>query len=232
MKNKSLLSCIIFFVVTATHQGSNEWYKITERRADYFIIKINEHVKIGSRGTIYSPNKKTPDGTFKVIDVNRNECLCVIETISPDGNKNRIDRVFFKNGENARKTINIRVTGISFTQLVTNKKYFLSDQPIPIIKADPLNLSGIKKILFQIEKNTKNAFSADLISFDQIQQFELKKKINFSDKNKIYLGTHDGLLSMIYEQNGIFHHTIISPLTMKKFKNTIYFYIILRKNQD
>jgi hypothetical protein len=57
----------------------------------------------------------------------------------------------------------------------------------------------------------------------------LAKIIDFADKNKIFLGTVEGNLSMIYEENGVLQSTRISFDTLKKFKDDIVFHVVLEK---
>jgi hypothetical protein len=93
-----------------------------------------------------------------------------------------------------------------------------------------LSIAGIKNLLYEIEKESPR-FSADFIHFSQIRSLGLDKIIDFTDKNKIYLGIVEGKLSMMYQENGVFQYTQISSHTLKKFKNDIFFHVMLEKKE-
>lgn len=216
-------------------------YRVSERRADYFIVKeVNTgKIKIGSAGNIFNNRSENPIGTFKVIDVYQNECLCLIESVEPGINIDEIHRVSFINlPEQAIKNLSLSskpgadkiiVKGIRFSRLSDHKEYYLSLKPVPAHAINPLNIAGIKKILFQIEEETDNRFSADLLSLAHINQLGLEKRLDFSDKERIFLGAAAGKLVMIYEEGNILQHMEISSAALAKFKENMFFFIILKK---
>lgn len=218
-----------------------ETFEISERRAAYFIIRKDnaDRIKIGSRGNIFDNSSKTPVGTFKVIDVYKSECLCLIESLAPGINSEDTRLVSFiyvnekvpQIGSTSLKPGpgRIIVCGIRFTQLSNNTEYYLSNEPFPVQKIEPLNISGIKNILYKIEKETNNRFSADLVSLERINRLRLNRRFNLTDKNKIFLGVKAGKIGMIYEEGYALQHMEISSDTLLKFKETMFFYIMLRK---
>jgi hypothetical protein len=208
-----------------------ETYKITQPRANYFIVKTPPADKItnGTRGNIYLEDQNTAVGIFKVLEVKDNECLCVIESIAPGIDSSLISEISFTPGPGREKSPLI-VKGMRFIHLAGNGKYYLSEPPVPLKTIEPLSITGIKNLLYEIEKEN-SLFGADFIRFTQIQPLGLDKIIDFTDKNRIYLGIVEGKLSMIYRENGVFQYTKISSHTLKKFKNDIFFHVMLEKKE-
>lgn len=214
-----------------------ETYKITQQRANYFIVKIPMAKKItmGRRGNLYLEDQNTPVGIFRVLEVKDNECLCAIESIAPGIDSSRISEISFTPGPGQEKskhkpTPPLILKGVRFIHLARNGKYYLSEPPVPLKNIEPLSITGIKNFLYEIEKENPR-FSADFIGFTQIRTLGLDKIIDFTDKNKIYLGIMEGKLSMIYQENGVFQHTQISSHTLKKFKNDIFFHVMLETKE-
>jgi hypothetical protein len=219
--------------------------EISQQRANYFIIKGPLAVKtsVGARGTIYVENREESIGTFTVIDIDAagDEYLCVVDSIRPGINidSTRFQRAAFernqKNQHNKKQEIYLNLTvnnmRLRFKRLTgyDDGKYYLSEKGIHIKTIEPLSITGIKNLLYKIETNVQRQFSANLISFAQIQPLGLAKIIDFADKNKIFLGTVEGNLGMIYEENGVLQFTRISSDTLKKFKDDIVFHVILEK---
>lgn len=215
-----------------------ETYKITGLRANYFIVKtpMAEKITMGRRGNLFLEDQNTPVGIFKVLEVKDNECLCVIESMSPGIDSSRISKISFTPGPDQEKSKlkvipPIIVKEVRFTHLVGNDKYYLSLPPVPLITIEPLSIAGIKNFLYEIEKENSR-FSADFIRFSQIHPLGLDKIIDFTDRNRIYLGIVEGKLSMIFQENGVFQYTQISSHTLKKFKNDIFFHVMLVKRKD
>jgi hypothetical protein len=215
-----------------------ETYKITGQRANYFIVKIPgaENITMGRRGNLYRENNNTPVGKFKVLEVKDNECLCVIESIAPGIDSSRISKISFTPGPGQEKSKlkvipPIIIKGVRFIHLVGKDKYYLSKPPVPLKTIEPLSIAGIKNFLYEIEKENSR-FSADFIHFSQIHSLGLDKIIDFTDKNRVYLGIVEGKLSMIFLENGVFQYTQISSHTLKKFKNDIFFHVMLVKRKD
>jgi hypothetical protein len=208
-----------------------ETYKITQPRANYFIVKtpLAEKITSGMRGNLYLEDQNTPVGIFKVLEVKANECLCVMESIAPGIDSSRISKVSFIPAPGMEKSP-LMVKGLRFIHQAGSGKYYLSEQPVPLVTIQPLSITGIKNLLYEIEKENPR-FSADFIRFSQIGPLRLDKVIDFSDKNKIYLGIVEGKLSMIYRENGVFQYTPISSHTLEKFKNDIIFYVMLEKKE-
>jgi hypothetical protein len=206
-------------------------YKITQPRANYFIVKTSPGDKItnGTRGNLYLEDQNTPVGIFKVLEVKDNECLCVMEPVAPGIDSSRISKVSFIPAPGMEKSP-LMVKGLRFIHLAGSGKYYLSEPPVPLETIVPLSITGIKNLLYEIEKENPR-FSADFIRFSQIGPLGLDKVIDFSDKNKIYLGIVEGKLSMIYRENGVFQYTPISSHTLEKFKNDIIFYVMLEKKE-
>jgi hypothetical protein len=214
-----------------------ETYKVTQQRADYFLVKIPlaNKITIGTPGDLYLEHQKVPVGTFKVIDVKDNECLCVIESIRPGLTNNRISRISFTSRPGQQKSKHkplppLIIKGVRFIHLGNNGTYYLSVPPIPLKTIEPLSAAGIKNLLFQIEEKN-HRYRADFIRFTRIRPLGLDKIIDFADKNRIYLGTVEGKLSMIYQENGVFLYTRISSSTLKKFRNDIFFHVMLEKKE-
>ncbi|NIM14023.1 MAG: hypothetical protein GTO45_18410 [Candidatus Aminicenantes bacterium] len=222
-----------------------ETVEIAQQRANYFIIKGPLAVKttIGARGTIYVENQEESIGTFKVIDVDAagNEYLCVVDSIRPGVNidSTRFHRAAFETNQktqhNKKREIYLNLTvnhkRLRFKRLIDydDGKYYLSEKAIPIKTIEPMNTTGIKNLLYKIETDVQQQFSANLINFAQIQPLGLAKIIDFADKNKIFLGTVEGNLSMIYDENGVLQSTRISSDTLKKFKDDMVFHVVLEK---
>jgi hypothetical protein len=214
-----------------------ETYKITGQRANYFIVKIPpaEKITVGRQGHLYLDNQNTPAGIFKVLEVKDNECLCVIESMAPGIDRSDISKISFipRPGQEKSKHKEISpfiVKGVRFIHLVEKGNYYLSEPPVPLKTIEPLSIAGIKNLLYEIEKENPG-FSADFIGFSQIGPLGLDKIIDFSDKNRIYLGIVEGKLSMIYQENGVFQYTQISSHTLKKFKKDIFFHVMLEKKE-
>ncbi len=208
-----------------------ETYKITGQRANYFIVNtpLADKISRDTRGNLYLAEQKTPVGIFKVQEVSNNECLCVIESIAPGIDSSRISEVSFTLGPGREKPP-LMVRGLRFIHLAGNGQYYLSVPAVPLETIEPLSIAGIKKLLFEIEKETPR-FSADFIRFSQIESLGLDKVIDFSDKNRIYLGIVDDKLSMIYQENGVFQFMQISSHTLVKFKNDIVFHVLLEQKE-
>ncbi len=214
-----------------------ETYKITGQRAHYFIVKtpLAKTITSGTRGNLYLEDQKPPVGIFKVLEVKDNECLCVMESIAPGIDSSRITEVSFTAGPGKEKSKSkpippLMVKGLRFIHLAGNSKYYLSEPPVPLKTIESLSTAGIKNLLYEIEKEDPR-FSADFIHFTQIHPLGLDKIIDFTDKNRIYLGIVEGKLSMIYQENGVFQYTQISSHTLKKFKNDIFFHVMLEKKE-
>lgn len=245
MKNTSkkkinLAILAVLTVLCAIYLYAAETFPITDRRADYFLIKTNTTIalKTGTPGYLYVKSKDTPVGTFKVIEAHGKEYLCKVESLQPQHLHSRLHRVSFTKMETrppdstekpVRKIIKLGSRRLRFRPLPGEKNYYLIETPIPLRAVKPLNLSGIKKVLYNIEKVTGHIYSADLLDFQQIRQWELNKTINFAHKDHIYIGTVEGNLCMIFEEKGILKHTGISPATLEKFKDHIYFYLVITK---
>lgn len=231
-------------VLSTTHSHAPEFFPITHQRAGYFIIETTtpDYPETGARGYLYVKGNDSFIGTCHVIDTHGKEYLCKIESIAPQHHPRRLHRVSFdiidtiepsprKPGPTPviKKTITLGSQRLIFNSLPNEKKRFLSNSPIPLRVVKPLDLSGIKKILYNIEEVTGHSYSADLLDVHQVRQWGLSTSINFAHKDNIYLGTVDGNLCMIFEENGILKHTGISPATLEKFKDFIYFYITITK---
>ena len=99
--NKFSIACIILTVWWLGHLYLYpvKTYKITEPRANYFIVKIppGEKITNGTRGNLYLEDQNSPVGIFKVLEVKDNECLCVMvmESIAPGIDNSRIREVSF-----------------------------------------------------------------------------------------------------------------------------------------
>lgn len=214
-----------------------ETYKVTQQRANYFLVKIplTDKITIGTRGNLYLEHQKRPVGTFKVTDVKDDECLCVIESIRPDIDNSRISRISIIPAPGQQKSKHkspplLIIKGVRFIHLAGNGRYYLSEPPVPLKTIEPLSVAGIKNLLYQIEEEN-HSYRADFIRFTQIRPLGLDKILDFSDKNRIYLGTVEGKLSMIYQENGVFLYTQISSSTLKKFRNNIFFHVMLEKKE-
>lgn len=214
-----------------------ETYKITHQRANYFIVKtpLADKITNGTRGNLYLEDKSTPVGIFIVLEVKDNECLCMIESIGPGIDSSLISEISFTPGPGQRKSQHkplapLIVKGLRFIHLVDSGKYYLSEPPVPLKTIEPLSIAGIKNLLYEIEKENPR-FSADFIGFSQIRSLGLDKIIDFTNKNRIYLGIVEGKLSMIYRENGVFQYTRVSSHTLKKFKNDIFFHVMLEKKE-
>ena len=214
-----------------------ETYKITGQRANYFIVKtpMTETITMGRRGNLYLEDQNTPVGMFKVLEIKDNECLCIIESIAPGIDGSRISKISFTPGPGREKSKPkvippIIIKGVRFIHLAGKGKYYLSEPPVPLKTIEPLSIAGIKNLLYEIEKENSR-FSADFIHFSQIHPLGLDKIIDFTNKNRIYLGIVEGKLSMIYRENSVFQYTPISSHTLKKFKNDIFFHVMLEKKE-
>lgn len=230
----------VLTVLSAFHSHAAEFFPITHQRAGYFIIETTaDSPETGTRGYLYVKGNDSFIGTCKVIDCHGKEYLCKVESIAPQHHGRELHRVSFdiiepptfKPGRETliKKTIHLGNRRLIFSSLPGEKNRFLGDTPIPLRAVQPLNLTGIKKILYKIEEKTGYTYSADLLDFHQVQQWGLNTSINFAHKDNIYIGTVDGNLCMIFEENGILKHTGISPATLEKFKDHIYFYITIIK---
>jgi hypothetical protein len=156
-----------------------ETVEISQQRANYFIIKGPPAIKttIGAKGTIYGENREESIGTFKVIDIDAagSEYLCAADSIRPGVNINntRFHRATFEtNQKNQGKKkgetyLNLTVNNkrLHFKRLTgyDDGKYYLSEKPIPIKTIEPMNTTGIKNLLYKIETNVQQQFSANLI---------------------------------------------------------------------
>jgi hypothetical protein len=239
MKNileKSIKFFITWIILTVWWLGhpyiySIETYKITGQRANYFIVKTPLAKKLtnGTRGNLYLEDQNTPVGIFKVLELNDNECLCVMESIAPGIDSSLISEVSFTPGT-AQEKPPLMIKGLRFIHLAGNGKYYLSEPPVPLKTIEPLSIAGIKNLLYEIEKENPR-FSADFVRFSQIHPLGLDKIIDFSDKNRIYLGIVEGKLSMISRENGVFQYTLISSHTLKKFKNDIFLHVMLENKE-
>jgi len=222
-------------------------YKITERRANYFVIEIKQSQtsSIPTEGFVYIDNRNINPGnhagTFTVIDQEDNRLLCRLESIRPgiDGSllKYAVLNIAAKTKSPQPPKINnvppFTVNNIRFIHLSAQNiragKFFISAKPLAVKSVTPLSISGIKTLLIDIEKNSPPGFSANLIRLTQIRPLELTRTIDFNDKHKLYLGIADGKLCMIAEENGLLQSTALSDTTLNKFKNNLYFYVLLEK---
>jgi hypothetical protein len=156
--------------------------------------------------------------------------------MAPGIDSSLISRISFTPGPGQEKSKHkpippLVVKGVRFIHLAGKDKYYLSEPPVPLKTIEPLSIAGIKNLLYEIEKENSR-FSADFIRFNQIYPLGLDKIIDFTDKKRIYLGIVEGKLSMIYQENGVFQYTQISSHTLKKFKNDIFFHVMLVKRKD
>lgn len=231
----TILLPVLFTVLTVLstmHTHAAKSFPITHQRAGYFIIETTtpDYPGTGTPGYLFVKGNDSFIGTCKVIDTYGKEYLCKIESIAPQHHGRRLHRVSFDMVEpTIKKTIDLGSRQLEFKSRPGEKNRLLSNTPIPLRAVEPLNLSGIKKILYTIEKTTEHTYSADLLDFYQVRQWNLNRSINFAHKDNIYIGTVDGDLCMIFEENGILKHTSISPATLEKFKDHIYFYITITK---
>jgi hypothetical protein len=222
-------------------------YKITERRANYFVIqiKLSPKLSVPTKGFVYidkrNINPANPAGTFTVIDREDNRLLCQQESIRPgiDGSQLKYAVPNFtaltkppqppkKNNVPPFRVNNIRFVHLTL-QNIRPGKFFISAKPLAVKSVTPLSISGIKHLLFDIEKKSPPGFSANLIRLPQIRPLELSRYIDFNDKHKLYLGIADHKLCMIAEENGLLQSTALSDTTLNKFKNNLYFYVLLEK---
>lgn len=217
-----------------------ETFEINEMRAAYFIIEPDAGTKIdtGSTGALLTDRSMEPAGTCKVIDVHEGRCLCIVESVKPGINTADLTRVSFKKEDNAPDSRRasrqpavepMTVGDIRFTRLNNDKEYYLSGKPVRVKNIEPAAISGIKKVLFQIEEETNKRFRADLVSLEHIDRLGLHRYFKTTGDKKIFLGTKAGKIGMIYEENTVLQHMEISPGTLDKFKENMYFYIILKK---
>lgn len=219
-------------VVSTTYSHAAKFFPITHQRAGYFLFETTtpDSPETGARGYLFVKGNDSFIGTCNVIDTHGKELLCKVETIAPYYHRVRLHRVSFDIIEPPpHKTVTLDNRRLLFRGLQGEKNRFISDTPIPLRAVTPLNLSGIKKILYQIEEVTGHTYNADLLDFQQVRQWGLNKTVNFAHKDNIYIGTVDGNLCMIFEENGILKHTGISPAALEKFKDHIYFYITIIK---
>lgn len=202
-----------------------------DRRADYFVIRAPaaDPIEIGSRGYLRTTDRSSPAGTFIVIDRHGGEYLCRIESIQPGVVSTDLKEVSFSR-PNSDGGTPFKINGIQFRPLPARPGYFLSAQPVPIKNIEPANLAGIKKLLFTIEGRTNKGYEALLVSLEDVSSWNLDRIIDFSDKNIIFLGTREGKLGMIYEEQGIFKHAALSANALEKFRDSIHFFIMLRKS--
>jgi hypothetical protein len=231
-KNSRLLIGLLLAITAATCLEGRETYKMTARRADYFIITANkgDTIEIGSRGCIVAQHRQSALGTFVVIDRHGQEYLCEIQSLRPGATPGETDRASFSRPDTGSTTaLTLDIGGILFRPLAAHPGYLLSAQPVPVSTIDPVDTSGIKQCLFTVEKETNGAYAAELVSLEDVSRWRLDDTIDFSAKNTILLGTREGNLGMIYEEGGVCKHTAISANALKKFKDTMYFYIILKK---
>lgn len=231
---------MFLLTVGSLYPGAGETFEISEMRAAYFIIKRDGSAKIttGSTGALLTGSSLEPAGTCKVIDVYEDRCLCIIESVKPGVDTAGLTRVSFKKEGNAldshaaaRKPAveSMTVNDTRFTRLSHDKEYYLSAKPVRVKNIEPAAISGIKKVLFQIEEKSNKKFRADLVSLELIGRLGLQRFFKPTKDNKIFLGTKAGKVGMIYEENTLLQHMEISPGTLEKFKDDMYFYIILKK---
>jgi len=228
-------------------------FEVTQQRADYFIVKINTSpalsakITIGARGHIYLENRDDPVGTFKVIDVEGDEYLCVIDSTRPGSGSSPVHRVSFafaaepaagkttlkSSGQTIALALNVNSKRMrfKFKSLSMDGKYYISEKPVPADFIEPLDLTGIKNVLYAMEEDSHRQFSANLIRFEQVHPLGLDKIIDFSNKDKIFPGTVEGNLSMIYEENGVLRSTRISSETLRKFKNDVFIHVVLERKE-
>lgn len=221
---------MLLAITAANCLGGIETYEMTARRAGYFIITANKSdtIEIGSRGYILAAHRQSPLGTFVVIDRHGLEYLCEIQSLRPGTPPTGADRASFSRPDSGRTTA-LGIGGILFRPLAANPDYLLSAQPVPVSSIEPVDTSGIKQRLFAVEQKTGGAYTAELVRLEDVSSWRLNRRIDFSAKNVILLGTREGNLGMIYEEGGVFKHTALSVNALKKFKDTMYFYIILKK---
>ena len=205
-------------------------FKMRDRRADFFLIRApaTEQIKIGARGYLRTTKQSVAAGTFIVISAHDGEYLCRIESIRPGVASADLKEASFSRFD-IDGAVPFEIDGIQFRPLPARPGYFLSAQPLPLKNVEPANVAGIKKLLFTIEGLTNKGYEALLVSLDDVSIGKLDRIIDFSDKNVIFLGTREGKLGMIYEEQGIYKHAVLSANALEKFRDSIHFFIMLRK---
>lgn len=229
----------------AAYGNGAELFKLESRRAGFFILDVPPagNVSTGTEGLLYLRAAKNnngtaanePAGTFKVLEIHDGKCLCGIVSIRPGTDASKITGAAWKKNNPkppAPKPVSLTFEGgkIDFLPLpggTANKRYYISNRPFPLDKVEPLTVSGLKSLLSRVEKQTGKRYRTEFIRFSQVRSLAVDRVIDFSDKNKIILGTRDGKLCMINSEDGELHTTFMSPATLEKFKTDLYLYIIL-----
>ncbi|MCP4151153.1 MAG: hypothetical protein GY757_25640 [bacterium] len=242
----SLCLCTCFPPLRAT-----DLLEITEPRAHFFILqtlsinkknnskninknnnkKNNQIISPGSNGLLYLDKNSKPAGSFILLDKSPHQYLCRIDSLSPGVNKAHLKWAAFTPPNSPQKNISLKIAGqiVNFHPLSTTNHYFLSQSPFPLKNISPRNVTGIKEFLYSIEKSLKHLYQADLIRLDQIRPLNLEKYIDFNDNKKVFLGTNDGQVCMVFPENGEFQGTRLSAASLKKFQEDFLFFVLLKK---
>lgn len=240
-----LIIAIILWTAVVPWGYGEETARIASRRAGYFILPLPTTMiaRTGSTGELYLhghiPGIDQPAGSFMVIDIANNQCLCRIETLRPGIDEKKISTAGWPVKEGFSKprqtvlpppvNITLNRQQLLFMPLPGLNGYYLSQKPFPVEHIEPFTIQGIKQMLFRLEAQTQKKFRADFIPFERVNQLELNRLIDFSNKDRVFLGTREGKVCMISREGDIFQATPLSPTTLERFKKDIYIYVLLIK---
>lgn len=221
----------IFFLLINPPLFSNKYHKIIHRRHLYFTL-LKEgpaEVPTGTSGEIYMDKDASAAGTFKIIDQSETEYLCKLDAVQKEM-KQKLQWAVIRMEKPKIRRAAIQVGSFSFDPVPNAPDSFISTMPHPMKNVSPLTTMGIKEYLFRLENQSGKKYSANLIAFESLHSMNLTGRFKAIGKKKIMLGTREGRICMIYREGSNYQCSRISDESIKKFKTSLCFYIILKKN--
>ena len=115
----------------------------------------------------------------------------------------------------------IKIEGLRFRRISSFK--FITEKPICANKIDNISFKGIYDFLENLRSIHKQNYKIELMTI-----FDVKRYVKI-DSSRIFLGTSEGRVVMLYNENGKIAHGFITESTIKKFRNNIFFHLMLLK---
>jgi hypothetical protein len=231
---------LLLFTVVGGEVCAQQRLPVTQRRGLYFIL-VNQpaspvpgFVKTGSRGYLYLKHQDILMGTFNVLDISGGRYLCRIDpdSLTASGKShgdNITDAYFVPPPKEKKEPRPILLRGARFNPLPADNRYYLSGRAFPLRELKTATVKEVKQMLFTLEADSHLHYQAGLVPFEQVRPLQLERYIDFSDRNRLQLGTIDGKPCMIYHEGGVLRSGQLSTETLAQFKDNLYFYILVRK---
>lgn len=231
LKSK-LIRIIILFLFIPLSLFSFSKINISGIRFGFFIVEISDNNYLNNKDMVIFSETGSVLCRYYIVNSLKNMFLCRMDGVDSDLNENCFVKAELKKTDKkglSKKNISYKKDvekkfsyhGINFIEI--SEKIIISKEVIPILRIKDISFKSINNFILDIQSKCDKNFRAGLMSLNEIEHF-------FSvGKNRILLGISEGRIIMIYKEKGKIESASITESTIKKFRENIFFPLILKK---